>query len=109
VSLPPLDDPRVREAIDDVIDRSKLVADVYPPGLATPATSLVSPEAFASECQETSSGKHALPISRGRVHLDNAHTGTPPLGGIHPYSRDSTCIYLPRSYNWHINHRNFTC
>ena len=46
VSLPPLDDPRVREAIDDVIDRSKLVADVYPPGLATPATSLVSPEVF---------------------------------------------------------------
>jgi peptide/nickel transport system substrate-binding protein len=46
VSLPPLDDPRVREAIDDVIDRSKLVADVYPPGFATPATSLVSPEVF---------------------------------------------------------------
>ena len=43
---PPLDDLRVREAIDNVIDRSKLVAEVYPTGLATPATSLVSPEVF---------------------------------------------------------------
>jgi peptide/nickel transport system substrate-binding protein len=46
VNRPPLDDIRVREAIDDVIDRSKLVAEIYPPGLATPATSLVSPEVF---------------------------------------------------------------
>ena len=46
VNQTPLDDIRVREAIDDVIDRSKLVAEIYPPGLATPATSLVSPEVF---------------------------------------------------------------
>jgi peptide/nickel transport system substrate-binding protein len=46
VTRPPLDDVKVREAIDDVIDRSKLVADLYPGGLATPATSLVSPEVF---------------------------------------------------------------
>ena len=30
VTRPPLDDIRVREAIDDVIDRSKLVAAIYP-------------------------------------------------------------------------------
>jgi peptide/nickel transport system substrate-binding protein len=46
VSRPPLDDPRVREAIDDVIDRRRLVADLYPLGTAVPATSLVSPEVF---------------------------------------------------------------
>ncbi len=46
VTRPPLDDLRVREAIDDVIDRSKLVAEIYSSGLATPATSLVSPEVF---------------------------------------------------------------
>jgi len=46
VTRPPLDDLRVRKAIDDVIDRSKLVAEVYSSGLATPATSLVSPEVF---------------------------------------------------------------
>jgi len=46
VTRPPLDDLRVREALDDVIDRSKMVAEVYPPGLAKPATSLVSPEVF---------------------------------------------------------------
>jgi peptide/nickel transport system substrate-binding protein len=46
VTRPPLDDLRVREAIDEVIDRPTLVAAIYPPGLATPATSLVSPEVF---------------------------------------------------------------
>jgi peptide/nickel transport system substrate-binding protein len=46
LTRPPLDDLRVREAIDDVIDRKKLVAAVYPPGLATPATSFVPPEVF---------------------------------------------------------------
>jgi peptide/nickel transport system substrate-binding protein len=46
VSSPPLDDLRVRAAIDDVIDRSRLVAEIYPEGFATPATSLISPEVF---------------------------------------------------------------
>jgi peptide/nickel transport system substrate-binding protein len=46
VTRPPLDDIRVRRAIDEVIDRPKLVAAVFPTGLATPATSLVSPEVF---------------------------------------------------------------
>ena len=46
VTQPPLDDIRVRRAIDDVIDRSNVVAEVYPIGLATPAISLVSPEVF---------------------------------------------------------------
>ena len=46
VTRPPLDDLRVREAIDAVIDRSRLVSEVYSLGLAKPATSLVSPEVF---------------------------------------------------------------
>jgi peptide/nickel transport system substrate-binding protein len=46
LSKEPLDDPRVRQAIDGVIDRSALVAEIYPRGLATPATSLVPPEVF---------------------------------------------------------------
>jgi peptide/nickel transport system substrate-binding protein len=43
---PFLDDLRVREAIDNVIDRSELVAAAYSGDLAEPATSLVSPEVF---------------------------------------------------------------
>jgi len=46
VTRPPLDDLRVREAIDAVIDRSRLVSEVFSPGLAKPAISLVSPEVF---------------------------------------------------------------
>lgn len=46
VTQEPLDDPRVRQAIDAAIDRPALVAEVFPPGLATPATSLVPPEVF---------------------------------------------------------------
>lgn len=46
VTRPPLDDLRVREAIDSVIDRVELVREVFPAGLATPAISLVSPEVF---------------------------------------------------------------
>lgn len=46
VTMPPLDDPRVREAIDLAIDRSELVADVFSKGWAEPAVSLVPPEAF---------------------------------------------------------------
>ena len=46
VTRPPLDDLRVREAIDDLIDRPTLVAEIYSPGSAKPATSLVSPEVF---------------------------------------------------------------
>jgi peptide/nickel transport system substrate-binding protein len=42
----PLDDIRVREAIDAVIDRGRLVSELYPMGTAIPATSLVSPEVF---------------------------------------------------------------
>jgi peptide/nickel transport system substrate-binding protein len=46
VSRPPLDDLRVREAIDGLIDRKKIVTEIFPPGLATPAWSIVSPEVF---------------------------------------------------------------
>jgi peptide/nickel transport system substrate-binding protein len=46
LTRPPLDDLRVRQAIDDAIDRKALVSEVYPEGLAKPATSLVSPEVF---------------------------------------------------------------
>jgi len=46
VTRPPLDDLRVRKAIDALIDRTKIVAEVFPPGIATPSSSIVSPEVF---------------------------------------------------------------
>ena len=46
VTKPLLDDLRVREAIDEVIDRRRLVTEIYPPGLAVPSSSVVSPEVF---------------------------------------------------------------
>ena len=46
VTKPPLDQPKVREAIDQAIDRRQLVARIYSPNLATPASSVVSPEVF---------------------------------------------------------------
>jgi len=46
VTKPLLDDLRVREAIDAVIDRRRLVTEIYPPGLAVPSSSVVSPEVF---------------------------------------------------------------
>jgi peptide/nickel transport system substrate-binding protein len=42
----PLDDVRVREAIHALIDRERLVSELYPMGTAIPATSLVAPEVF---------------------------------------------------------------
>jgi len=46
VTQPPLDDLRVRTAIDLAIDRRKLVADIFPEGMARPARTLVPPEIF---------------------------------------------------------------
>jgi peptide/nickel transport system substrate-binding protein len=46
VKRAPLDDLGVRRAIDAAIDRQRLVTELYPPGMAVPATSLVSPEVF---------------------------------------------------------------
>jgi peptide/nickel transport system substrate-binding protein len=46
VTRSPLDDVRVREAIDNVIDRTELVSVAFPGGFAEPSTSLVSPEVF---------------------------------------------------------------
>lgn len=46
VRHPPLDDIRVRRAIDSVVDRRRLISEIYPLGMAVPATSLVSPEVF---------------------------------------------------------------
>jgi ABC-type transport system substrate-binding protein len=46
ITTPPFDDLRVRKAIDDLIDRKQLVSEIYPPGNATPAYSLVSPKIF---------------------------------------------------------------
>ena len=42
----PLDDLRVRKAIDLAIDRRQLVADIFPEGTARAARSLVPPEIF---------------------------------------------------------------
>lgn len=46
VDRPPLDDPRVREAVDLALDRSQLVADAFPERAVDPAASLVPPEVF---------------------------------------------------------------
>ncbi len=46
VTQSPLDDLRVRQAIDLAIDRRQLVADIFPEGTARAARSLVPPEIF---------------------------------------------------------------
>ncbi len=46
VSIPPLDDSRVRQAVDLAIDRDSLVKSVFPEGTAEPARSIVPPEVF---------------------------------------------------------------
>ena len=60
---------RPPEAIDNVIDRSKLVAEVYPTGLATPATSLVSPEVFGFSPAHR---RHGPDLDRAKQLLDEA-------------------------------------
>ena len=68
-SQPPLDDIRVREAIDLAIDRDALVAEIYPTGMAEVGTSIVSPMVFGF------SPEHHLPeieIERSRELLRQA-------------------------------------
>jgi peptide/nickel transport system substrate-binding protein len=69
VTRPPLDDLQVREAIDSLIDRPKLVTKAYPPGLATPATSLVSPEVFG---YSPAHRRHGPDLDRARQLLSEA-------------------------------------
>jgi peptide/nickel transport system substrate-binding protein len=69
VTRPPLDDLRVREAIDDAIDRDRLVAEVYQPGLAIAAGSLVPPEVFGYSPVHRS---HGADLDRARRLLEGA-------------------------------------
>jgi peptide/nickel transport system substrate-binding protein len=61
----PLDDIRVRRAIDRVIDRQRLVSKLYPAGMAAPATSLVPPEVFGFSPDHRSDGPN--PEQAGRL------------------------------------------
>ena len=92
LSRPPLDDVRVREAIDDVIDRSRLVAEIFPRGLATPAMSLVSPEVFGFSPAHR---RHGPDLERAkrllsdagvapgiRIHLDHQENYAPVIGPV---------------------------
>ncbi len=69
VTRPPLDDLRVREAIDDAIDRVRLVAEIFPPGLATPAVSVVPPEVFG---YSPAHRHHGADLDRARRLLGDA-------------------------------------
>ena len=69
VTRAPLDDLRVREAIDDAIDRRRLIADLYPLGTALPATSLVPPEVYGFSPAQR---RHGPDLDRARRLLTEA-------------------------------------
>jgi ABC-type transport system substrate-binding protein len=62
VSASPLDDPKLRRAIDLAVDRRALVEAVYPQGIARAAESLVPPEVFGFSAE----------ASRRRADLEQA-------------------------------------
>jgi peptide/nickel transport system substrate-binding protein len=69
VTKKPLDDLRVREAIDDSIDREGLVKTVFPPGGAAPPFSLVPPEVFGFSPEHL---RHGFDLERARRLLAEA-------------------------------------
>lgn len=77
VTRAPLDDLRVREAIDHAIDRRRLVADLYPLGTAVPATSLVPPEVYGFSPAQR---RHGPDLERARRLLTEA--GVAPGTGL---------------------------
>ena len=69
VEEPPLDDQRVRRAIDLAIDRPALVAGAFPEGVARPARSLVSPAVFGFSPEHRRNG---VDLDRARQLLREA-------------------------------------
>jgi peptide/nickel transport system substrate-binding protein len=67
VTRKPLDDLRVREAIDDAIDRERLVKELFPPGGATPPASLVPSEVFGFSPEYS---RHGPALERARRLLE---------------------------------------
>ncbi len=82
LSVPPLDDARVREAIDLAIDRGELVDAAYPGSTARPARSIVPAAVFghspghrlgpADPARARALLAEALPRGPGRLRLDCA-------------------------------------
>ena len=78
VSKPPLDDLRVRQAVDLAIDRPSLVAGIYPEATTRPADSLVSPAVFGFSPDHRSNGAD---LERARQSLADA--GVAPGTAVH--------------------------
>jgi peptide/nickel transport system substrate-binding protein len=76
VAETPLDDRRVRRAIDLAIDRPALVSGAFPEGLARPARSLVSPAVFGFSPEHRRSGVD-LELAKRLLREAGIREGTP--------------------------------
>jgi peptide/nickel transport system substrate-binding protein len=111
----PLDDLRVREAIDDAIDREALVAEIYPEGLAKPATSLVSPEVFGfspfHRLHEPNLDRaRTLLVEAGfapgtRIHLDYQESYAPVVENLVRLLAEVGLVVEPRRHQYDVFYR----
>ena len=115
LSRSPVDDLRVREAIDDAIDRRALVAEVYPAGLAKPATSLVSPEVFGFSPAHR---RHSPDLDRAkrllseagaepgtRIHLDYQESYAPVVENLVRALAEVGIVVVPRLHQYEAFYR----